>query len=312
MNYYNWLFGNENCSVSGYDTLNSARNSKLSTPGNLLPSLNHSTPSSDGRGLSMSDASGEYGRNNQRYDYSSYVFKDTRTTSDYSSGSYSQEPTPETSAANQILAMSQMAELNMAAALGYSNESASIARNYMPCSPDIPTPIIISDYSKDPTSRACRPIKSRKLPVVSEKARQGILDFVLQARPKDIEGLEIPRDHPLLSLGTLQRYCNLYFSRFNVSYPLIHLATFDPSSVDPLLLISVVLLGATFDDKESHLFAICVHDVMRAQIFRSCAFTTRPTLWMLQTILLVECFGKSRAGQLQHDMSHLFHGLLIK
>lgn len=32
---------------------------------------------------------------------------------------------------------------------------------------------------------------------------------------------------------------------------------------------------------------------------------------MLQTILLVECFGKSRAGQLQHDMSHLFHGLLI-
>ena len=32
---------------------------------------------------------------------------------------------------------------------------------------------------------------------------------------------------------------------------------------------------------------------------------------MLQTILLVECFGKSRAGQKQHDMSHLFHGLLI-
>ncbi|KAI8253031.1 Nicotinate catabolism cluster-specific transcription factor [Colletotrichum sp. SAR 10_77] len=29
------------------------------------------------------------------------------------------------------------------------------------------------------------------------------------------------------------------------------------------------------------------------------------------TILLVECFGKSRAGQKQHDMSHLFHGLLI-
>lgn len=32
---------------------------------------------------------------------------------------------------------------------------------------------------------------------------------------------------------------------------------------------------------------------------------------MLQTILLTECFGKSRAGQKQHDMAHLFHGLLI-
>lgn len=25
----------------------------------------------------------------------------------------------------------------------------------------------------------------------------------------------------------------------------------------------------------------------------------------------MECFGKSRAGRKQHDMSHLFHGLLI-
>lgn len=56
---------------------------------------------------------------------------------------------------------------------------------------------------------------------------------------------------------------------------------------------------------------VCIHDVLRPQIFQSAGFSAKPDLWVLQTILLVECFGKSRAGQKQHDMSHLFHGLLI-
>lgn len=51
--------------------------------------------------------------------------------------------------------------------------------------------------------------------------------------------------------------------------------------------------------------------MLRPQIFANAGFSAKPDLWVLQTILLVECFGKSRAGQKQHEMSHLFHGLLI-
>jgi hypothetical protein len=109
----------------------------------------------------------------------------------------------------------------------------------------------------------------------------------------------------------MQQWSDLFFSRFNVSYPLLHQATFDPANTPPLLLISVLLLGATYSSKDDHLFSICIHNIMRTQILGSSAFATRPTLWILQAILLVECFGKSRAGQLQHDMSHLFHGMLI-
>lgn len=152
----------------------------------------------------------------------------------------------------------------------------------------------------------------RRLPIIDDVAREGILRLLDQAHPKTPDGLEIPRDHPFLSLSSLQQFCDVYFLRFNTSYPLLHQATFDPAHVDPLLLASVIQLGATYSTKEDHLLAVCIHNVMRSQIFGHAAFTTRPTLWMLQTILLVECFGKSRAGQLQHDMSHLFHGLLIK
>ncbi|RDW77699.1 hypothetical protein BP6252_05752 [Coleophoma cylindrospora] len=156
-----------------------------------------------------------------------------------------------------------------------------------------------------PTSRV------RNLPIVDEISRNQILDLITTASPCTPEGNPITRDHPLLSLSALQNYCDLFFCRFNVCYPLLHQPTFEPSQVETLLLLSVLLLGATYGDKAGHRLAVCIHDVMRAQIFQSPSFKAQPELWMLQTILLVECFGKSRAGQTQHDMSHLFHGLLI-
>ena len=174
----------------------------------------------------------------------------------------------------------------------------------------LPTPIS-NRSNQDLTSTHGHSRRIRKLPVIDEIARESVLYLVDQARPKSSEGAEISREHPQLALEVLQQWSDLFFSHFNVSYPLLHQATFDPSQTEPLLLTAVLLLGATYSNKDDHLFSICIHNVMRTQMFGSVAFTTRPTLWILQTILLVECFGKSRAGQLQHDMSHLFHGLLI-
>ena len=152
----------------------------------------------------------------------------------------------------------------------------------------------------------------RTMPTMDDVSRNQILDLLVAARPKTPEGSEISRDHPLLTLSSMQNYLDLFFSRFNVAYPLLHQPTFDPSQTEPLLLLAVLLLGATYSEKAIHRLAVCIHDVLRAQIFQHSAFSAMPELWMLQTILLVECFGKSRAGQKQHDMAHLFHGLLIK
>ncbi|KAL0257422.1 hypothetical protein SLS55_008235 [Diplodia seriata] len=153
--------------------------------------------------------------------------------------------------------------------------------------------------------------RSASLPVIDEVARAQVLDVIEAARPITPDGLYISRNHPLLSLSSLQTYCDLYFTRFNTAYPLIHQPTFDASHVETLLLVSVLLLGATYCEKDAHQMAVCIHDVLRPQIFAHAGFNAKPDLWVLQTILLVECFGKSRAGQKQHDMAHLFHGLLI-
>lgn len=166
-----------------------------------------------------------------------------------------------------------------------------------------------------------------KLPKLDALARSHILQLVESVRPVTPSGDYVTSDHAFLSLPALQTYSDLFSTRFNATYPLIHISSFEPSKVDTLLLLSVLLLGATYCEKDAHQIAVsptisvtrkvltlcqvCIHDVLRPQIFAHASFSAVPKLWMLQTILLVECFGKSRAGQKQHDMSHLFHGLLI-
>lgn len=162
-----------------------------------------------------------------------------------------------------------------------------------------------------------RPLSMLEASTMIPKIDQEILDrllVVIEAADPNIPD-QPPntsvRDHPLLSLQSVQTWLDLFFTQFNTTYPLIHMPTFNPSTAEPLLLLSILLLGATYLDKGAHQLAVCIHDVIRPSIFAHAGFSPRPELWTLQTILLVECFGKSRAGQKQHDMSHLFHGLLI-
>lgn len=159
-----------------------------------------------------------------------------------------------------------------------------------------------------PLSTLRRPLP---LPEITEVQRERLLKIITAANPTLPDQRHTLRDHPLLSVRSLQSYQELFFTHFNTAYPLIHLATFNIHHDEPLLLLSVILLGATYSSKDAHQLAVCIHDVIRPSIFAHAGFSPRPELWTLQCILLVECFGKSRAGQKQHDMSHLFHGLLI-
>ncbi|KAF4125872.1 Fungal specific transcription factor domain [Geosmithia morbida] len=149
------------------------------------------------------------------------------------------------------------------------------------------------------------------LPRLNDSIRGSLLSIIEVANPH-LPDPRVPlREDPNLTTESLQTWLDLYFTRFNTMYPLIHLATFNPETAEPLLLLSLLLLGATYSHKDAHQLAVCIHDVIRSRIFSHAGFSPQPPLWTLQTILLVECFGKSRAGQKQHDMSHLFHGLLI-
>jgi hypothetical protein len=97
---------------------------------------------------------------------------------------------------------------------------------------------------------------SRSLPLIEELARAQLLDLIDITQPTAPDGSIVMRDHPLLTLACLQTYCDLFFTRFNTVYPLIHMSTFIPSEVETLLLISVLLLGATYGEKNAHQLAV--------------------------------------------------------
>ncbi|KAK8222021.1 hypothetical protein M8818_000189 [Zalaria obscura] len=97
--------------------------------------------------------------------------------------------------------------------------------------------------------------QSSSLPKIDEIARAQVLDLVEISQPVTPDGYYITPDHPLLSLASLQTYSDLYFSRFNAAYPLIHQATFEASQCETLLLTSILLLGATYCEKDAHQLA---------------------------------------------------------
>ncbi|KAF7563752.1 hypothetical protein G7046_g400 [Stylonectria norvegica] len=207
------------------------------------------------------------------------------------------------------------------------NQSTSFghdaALNEFPQLPSSNLPLSFSELER-PLATLRRPTS---FPCIDECTREEILNLVQSLRPISPEDEPVSREDKLLSLSSLQGYLDLFFTRFNTAYPLIHQSSFVTSNVDSLLLLSMLLLGATYSGKGAHQLAVCIHDVMRPGLFAHPGFSAKPKLWFLQTILLVECFGtlnltpllfhglpsagKSRAGQKQHDMSHLFHGLLI-
>lgn len=101
--------------------------------------------------------------------------------------------------------------------------------------------------------------QSTGLPSIDEIARAQILDLIEISQPITPDGHYIATDDPRLSLSSLQTYSDLYFSRFNAAYPLIHQATFEPAQTETLLLAAVLLLGATYCEKDAHQLAVSVH-----------------------------------------------------
>ncbi|KAL2812184.1 major facilitator superfamily domain-containing protein [Aspergillus granulosus] len=149
-------------------------------------------------------------------------------------------------------------------------------------------------------------------PQITDDARRGILTLIAQSPPVDIHGQPLNLDSPLLSLSALQNYCDLFFTRFNTTYPLIHTPTFNLHTVEPVFLASILSMGATYSSREAHQLAVGIHDALRNQLFCHPAFSPQPDLWVLQTMLLIDCFGKMRAGPKQRERAQLFHCVLIK
>lgn len=152
--------------------------------------------------------------------------------------------------------------------------------------------------------------KPQFLTLTSEK-RDEILELISDIGHVRPDGTLIDGDSKDFSLENMRTYLALFFEFFNTSYPLIYVATLDISDTDPIALLSLMLLGATYKDKDAHQLSVCLYDAIVPYILSGLLSGPVPDLSILQAFLVLECYGMYRAGPYQRENAILIHGLLL-
>lgn len=147
--------------------------------------------------------------------------------------------------------------------------------------------------------------------VIDDEKRDELLDFLAEIQPVCPNGSILNGKSLHLSLASIQSYLNLFLKHFNTSYPLLHVATLDIRDSEPIVLLCLLLLGATYKDKDSHQISVCLYDAIIPYILNNMLSSPILDLSILQAFMVLECYGMYRAGPYQRENALLLHGVLL-
>ncbi|KAG7414702.1 Nicotinate catabolism cluster-specific transcription factor [Fusarium oxysporum f. sp. rapae] len=146
---------------------------------------------------------------------------------------------------------------------------------------------------------------------LTETKRGEILGLINDMRPVYPDGTSIDEHTADLSLARMQGYLDLFFANFNSCYPMIHTPTLEVLDAEPLFLLSLIVLGATYRDKEDHQLSVCLYDAMTPYIMSGLSGIKVPDLSILQAFMVLECYGMYRAGAYQRENAIIMHTFLF-
>ncbi|KAF5637630.1 C2H2 zinc finger [Fusarium tjaetaba] len=146
---------------------------------------------------------------------------------------------------------------------------------------------------------------------LTETKRAEILGLINDIRPVYPNGTSIDESTADLSLALMHEYLDLFFANFNSCYPMIHTPTLEVLDAEPLFLLSLIVLGATYKDKEDHQLSVCLYDAMTPYILSGLSGIKVPDLSILQAFMVLECYGMYRAGAYQREKSIIMHTFLF-
>lgn len=72
----------------------------------------------------------------------------------------------------------------------------------------------------------------------------------------------------------LEQFYRIYFTNYNTHFPILHEASFSCRDAPPLLLLSILTLGATLADQEHFKTSEIIHDKLRWLIFSVSTFSS--------------------------------------
>jgi hypothetical protein len=162
--------------------------------------------------------------------------------------------------------------------------------------------------------------------VLSSPRRQRILDLIIEdfrderhlqvtaQREQTLKGNHDEDSH-VLSLRMMQVFCSSFWLNIHPQLPILHKPTFSTETCPDLLLITIMMLGA------SCLEASYGNEIMQAStdlssflawhtrrmLFEDPDFLPPAKLWVFQALLLLEIFEKMYSTTTLHQRAHIHH-----
>lgn len=154
-----------------------------------------------------------------------------------------------------------------------------------------------------------------------------ILDGLFQALPNlSRQRLDVifKTDQAQFSLeDRLSFYLYGYWEAFHTRFSIIHKPSFDTASCEPLLLLSMLLIGCMYcadsiEDSENHRmcpeykFSLLVAVPLRFTLFQHDDFKSPVKVWILQSLNLLEWCEKNYLLRAMHERAHIHHGTTVQ
>lgn len=119
----------------------------------------------------------------------------------------------------------------------------------------------------------------------------------------------------------LEQFLDLYWTCFHVQYPILHKPSFNTFTCHPILLLSMIMTGASYAKSEPNTifkaknpreFADLIAEPLRLIIFSCEEFHPPSRVYIIQSLLLLECYERFASSRKLHERAFLHHGTTIQ
>ncbi|KAG7661829.1 uncharacterized protein J8A68_004655 [[Candida] subhashii] len=123
----------------------------------------------------------------------------------------------------------------------------------------------------------------------------------------------------------LSYYISIYWTIFHPQFMILHRPSFDTKDCDPLLVISMILIGSVYscpDIAESlgqthqkspeFKFTLLISKPLRFAIFQHDEFKSPVQVWILQSLAMLEWIEKNFLNRRMHERGHVHHGTMVQ
>lgn len=190
------------------------------------------------------------------------------------------------------------------------------------------------NFDLSPQSSEMEPMEKRleahaRANVASNKqffVNTGILDALLQSLPNVSreQVVEIFKTSEKFTLeDKFSFYLYGYWEAFHTRFSIIHRPSFDTSTAEPLLLLSMLLIGCMYcadsiEESVNHRmcpeyrFSLMVAVPLRFTLFQHDDFKSPVKVWVLQSLNLLEWCEKNYLLRAMHERAHIHHGTTVQ